>query len=150
MNIIIDINDFNIENIFYQDSIKNTVINDSKFIRTIYSNEYFIINILFIKFNLKIKSSEKLYNKYKCNFDIKSNEILIKNLINIEKQIINKYDSNKNKEYKMSKQLLTGNIKIFIDDNIILNNNDIILKISGIWETNNNIGLTYKFISNKL
>ena len=150
MNIIIDINDFNIENIFYQDSIKNTVINDSKFIRTIYSNEYFIINILFIKFNLKIKLSEKLYNKYKCNFDIKSNEILIKNLINIEKQIINKYDSNKNKEYKMSKQLLTGNIKIFIDDNIILNNNDIILKISGIWETNNNIGLTYKFISNKL
>ena len=55
MNIIIDINDFNVDNIFYQDSIKNTVINDSKFIRTIYSNEHFIINILFIKFNLKIK-----------------------------------------------------------------------------------------------
>ena len=105
---------------------------------------------MFIKFNLKIKSYEKLYNKYKCNFDIKSNETLIKTLINIEKQIINKYDSNKNKEYKMSKQLLTGNIKIFIEDTIILNKNDIILKISGIWETNNNIGLTYKFISNKL
>ena len=50
----------------------------------------------------------------------------------------------------MSKQLLSGNIKIFIEDSVILNKNDIILKISGIWETNNNIGLTYKFISNKL
>ena len=38
-----------------------------------------------------------------------------------------------------------GNIKIFCDS-IPKNNSILILKISGLWETSNNFGLTYKFI----
>lgn len=152
MNIIIDINDFNTDNIFFQDSIKNTVISDSKFIRTIYSNDLFTINIIFIKFIINIQSYEKLYNKYKCIFDVNSNLNIIQKLIDIENNIMNKYYLNKEKEFKITKQLLSGNFKFFINNNdnsnIIKNdNNYIILKISGIWETNNSYGLTYKFIT---
>lgn len=152
MNIIIDINDFNTDNIFFQDSIKNTVISDSKFIRTIYSNDLFTINIIFIKFIINIQSHEKLYNKYKCIFDVNNNLNIIEKLIDIENNIMNKYYLNKEKEFKITKQLLSGNFKFFINNNdntnIINNdNNNIILKISGIWETNNNYGLTYKFIT---
>ena len=48
-------------------------------------------------------------------------------------------------QFKISEQLKNGNLKIFTDvgDNIIYT---FILKISGIWETQYNYGLTYKFI----
>ena len=38
MNIVLDIDDFKLENVFFQDSVKNTVMDNSDFIRTMYSN----------------------------------------------------------------------------------------------------------------
>ena len=50
MNISIDIDKINFNNIFFLEPIKNTVIENSNFIRIIYSNEdiilYQLINIL--------------------------------------------------------------------------------------------------------
>ena len=55
--------------------------------------------------------------------------------------------NNKIPQYKIHEQLQNGNIKIFTD---IGNKqtSSFILKISGIWETQYNYGLTYKFINN--
>jgi hypothetical protein len=52
---------------------------------------------------------------------------------------------NKISQYKIYEQLRNGNLKIFND----IGNKALcsfILKISGIWETQNNYGLTYKFV----
>ena len=48
-------------------------------------------------------------------------------------------------KYKIFEQIRNGNIKIF-SDNIERNNTMFVLKIAGIWETDTNYGLTYKFL----
>ena len=66
----------------------------------------------------------------------------------IEENLLRKFEiNNKIPQFKIYEQLQNGNIKIFTD----IGNKSIasfILKISGIWETQYNYGLTYKFISN--
>ena len=64
----------------------------------------------------------------------------------IEETILKKLDiKDKTPQYKIYEQIKNGNIKIF---NNIGNKSicSFILKISGIWETNSNYGLTYKFV----
>lgn len=154
MNIILDINDFNIDNVFFQESIKNTIILNSKFNRTIYSNEFCTLNIIFIKFCINVLSKDKFFNKYKCYYNINNNKDSIRKLIEIENNIINKFNINKTKSLKITEQLVSGFIKIINTNNDAIdfskidntNNFEIILKISGIWETESEYGLTYKFI----
>jgi len=45
----------------------------------------------------------------------------------------------------LGEQLRIGNIKIFSENIDITNNYLLVLKISGIWETDTHIGLTFKF-----
>jgi hypothetical protein len=64
----------------------------------------------------------------------------------IEEEILNKCCiKNKIKQFKIYDQLKNGNIKVF-GETTFKHNCHFILKISGIWETNMNYGLTYKFI----
>jgi hypothetical protein len=71
---------------------------------------------------------------------------IINNLKIIEEELLNKYENNnKIPQYKINEQLKNGNLKIFID----IGNKSVcsfVLKISGIWETEDKYGLTYKFI----
>ena len=64
MNIVTDINTFDSNNVYFLDSVKNTIMSDSNFIRIIYSNDLFMLNGIFLKINLKITNSDKYYNKY--------------------------------------------------------------------------------------
>lgn len=86
---------------------------------------------------------EKFYNKFKINYEIDKNHVVINKLINIEKKILSKINiRNKSPIFKLSDNFLTKNIKI----NQFLNNSKgICLKISGIWQTKNNFGLTFRF-----
>ena len=64
----------------------------------------------------------------------------------IEENLLKKCrTTNKIPQYKINEQLKNGNIKIFneIENKTVCS---FILKISGIWETHNNYGLTYKFM----
>ena len=150
MNIIIDIDQFDNSKIFYQESVKNTVMEESNFIRTLYSNNIFTLNSIYIKFSLINATLEKYYNKYKCTFDVNSNLSIINKLINIEKDILLNISIKKKKLYRIEEQISKGNIKIFTDN--ITHNTDChyILKISGIWETDTDLGVTYKFINHQL
>jgi hypothetical protein len=67
-------------------------------------------------------------------------------LKNIEENILKKMGiEDKTPQFKVYEQLKTGSIKIF-GEAITKQNNLFILKISGVWETPQNYGLTYKFI----
>jgi uncharacterized CHY-type Zn-finger protein len=120
-------------------------MNDGNFIRILYSNDIMVLNGIYLLVNLTDICCEKYYNKYKCNFNISNHKELIENLKNIEENILKKYKSTKTPCYKIYEQLRAGHIKIFND---IGNTNScyFILKISGIWETQTNYGLTYKFV----
>ena len=73
--------------------------------------------------------------------------MLINNIKVIEEDILRKVNiTDKVPQYKIYEQLKNGNIKIF-SESIDKIKNTFLLKISGIWETKNEYGLTYKFIN---
>jgi len=147
MNILINNKLFNINDVFFQESVKNTIMNESSFTRILYSNNIFILNGIHLLINLKIDKIEKYYHKYICHFNINSNNEIIDTIINIERKILNKYNTKKVYNLNIAQQLMSSNIKI-LDDDISIGDirDEFILKLSGIWENEKEYGITYKII----
>ena len=146
MNIVKTIEQYDENNCFFCEPIKNNVMNDGNFIRIIYSTHNITLNGIYLLLTLNDITSEKYYSKYKCNFNVTLHKDLIDNLKNIEECLLKKYEiKDKIAQFKINEQLKNGNLKIFTDigSKLICS---FILKISGIWETQYNYGLTYKFI----
>ena len=120
MNLVLDNNNYNINNIYYYDAVKNTVMDDSKFVRIIYSDNNIILNGIYLKLEV-----EKI---------MEDNNYIEK----LESEILRKYNKKKLVSNKLNDQ-----IQYYIKK---YNNAILILKISGIWETDTMIGLTYKLI----
>ena len=133
------------KSLFFCEPIKNNIMSDGVFSRVLYSTPYTLFNGIYLLVNLKDVSCEKFYNKYKCNFNILNHKDIIDNLKIIEEELLKKYNMNKIPSYKIYEQMKTGYIKLFTD---VGNRSQcsFILKISGIWETQYNYGLTYKFL----
>ena len=147
MNIVKRIDQYNDNNLFFCDPIKNNVINEGNFIRILYSTPYFTLNGIFLLLNLNDIICEKYYLKYRCTFNVAMHKDIIEHLKIIEEDILKKYDiKDKIIQFKIHEQLINGNIKVFTDIGK-KNSASFILKISGIWETQYNYGLTYKFIT---
>ena len=147
MYIVLELDDLTINNIFYQEKVKNTVMDNSNFLRIIYSNELFILNGIFVRFCIKLHTVEKSFNKYKCLFDIRFHHDIVLKISTIEKKILERHiSSNKIPVYRISEQLNNGFLKIF-NEAECLEKNEFILKIYGIWENEFEYGLTYKFIN---
>jgi len=53
---------------------------------------------------------------------------------------------NKTFELVLGKQLSTGQIRVYHESHNKNKNNKYVIKISGIWETRDKIGLTYKIL----
>lgn len=142
------LDDFTINNVFYLEPIKNTVIDNSSFIRIIYSNKLCSFNgiYLYIAFNDVLLQTNN--NKVKYSIKPKNNTDIITSLKNLECDLLDNIGIHKRKVYKLQEQLHNGIIKI-INNNYTLcnetNYNNYILKISGIWESGDEYGLTYKF-----
>ena len=148
MNIVIDIDEFNKDYIFLQEPVKNNIIDDSKFIRLIYSNNIFAVNTVYIV------NIENYFNKHKFLFNVKQNTKLINQLKSIEESILDKICiNNKKPVFRLYEQLNSGNIKLFKDSlklHKINKDNEFIIKISGIWENEYEYGITYKFVDMNL
>ena len=154
MNVILDVYVFQLNNIIFLESKRNMIM-DGTFAKIIYSNQYFSLNSIYFDFTIEILSIEKQMNKFimKYNPNSYANNTLIQELSKIEYRIIEYYKQinqiNKRTNCILNKQLLTGNLKIYKDYNLSkINKNppQYIIKISGIWENNNEIGITYKII----
>lgn len=146
MNIVKSIDQYNEHNIYFCEPIKNNIMNDGTFIRILYSNHKVVLNGVYLYFTLNEITCDKFYNKYKCMFNPNNHKELIDKLKTIEDGLLRKINiKNKIPQNKIFEQFKNGNIKIF--NNIIDNKSEFILKISGIWETYNNYGLTYKFVN---
>jgi hypothetical protein len=146
MNIIKNIEQFNINSVFFCDPIKNNIINNSQFIRIIYSTAFLTLNGIYIFIPISYSIIEKYYNKFKCTIDNNRFKEIIDKIILIEASILKTHcKNNKQAIYKLSEQLKLGIIKIFSYTEPT--NNSFSLKISGIWETDTEYGLTYKFVT---
>lgn len=145
MNLVKKIEQFNINNIYFCEPIKNNIMNDGVFIRILYSSNSVVFNGIYLVISIHDITCEKYYNKFKCSFNIETHKEIIDQLKKIEEHILKKIDiKNKTPQFKIYDQIKNGSIKVF-NDIINKDNSLFILKISGIWETQFYYGLTYKF-----
>jgi len=145
MNLVTSLEQYNNNNLFFCEPIKNNIMSEGNFIRILYSTNNVTLNGVYIFINLFNVICEKYYNKYKCLFNIETHKTIIDSLKIVEEEILKKYKTTKIPSFKIYEQVRCGYIKVFSDVNNQQNNN-FVLKISGIWETQYNYGLTYKFI----
>lgn len=149
MNIAIPIEKYKDNKYLFLDPIENTIIKDSIFHRIILSNNFISMNNINIKIVLKNAVIEKYYNKYKCSIDVFSD--YIKDIIEVENNILSSINiDNKERKKNIYEQLNSGSLRIFSDSNLenkLYDNLNIILKISGIWETECEYGITFKFFA---
>lgn len=145
---------FNKNDIYYCKPIKNKIMTGGMYSRIIYSNNLVSMNGVHLIFTLNGKIQEIYNNKFKFIYDLddKTNSI-IRLLETIECDIL-KWKTFKDKEitYKLKEQVQTGFFKFFQSKNQIkplceAQSTPIVfsLKISGIWSTESNYGITYKF-----
>lgn len=153
MNVVLDVSDIQKRNLFYCDAVNNTVMDDSVFIRTGYTNELFTLNGIYINCPLQVNRVDKYFNKFKYMFDYNQNMDLIDALVNLERTIIGNYNSNRLVPvYKLRDQLLSLHIRVFENDDVGSaplepGDHSFTLKISGIWQSGDSCGLTFKFFS---
>ena len=157
MNLVMNISQFDINNILFSESKKN-IIMDGNFTKIIYSDNIVSLNSIYLKFPLVINSIDVIQNKIIMKFNAYTGENIehIQSIIQIEQQILDyykkMYNCNKISTTILKDQLYNGNIKLYKDphENMdLILSKKYILKISGIWETNNVIGITYKIIEAK-
>lgn len=147
MNLVKTIDQYNTDYVYFCEPIKNNIMNEGNFIRIIYSTPLFVLNGIYVIVQMNYTSVDKYYNKFKCSFDINQYKDIITSIQKMEESILKKSNIHgKIPQYKIYEQVKNGNIKIFSDspDKI---HNTFMLKIAGIWETETEYGLTYKFIN---
>lgn len=150
MYISLNTNQYDINNVIISEKTKNNIMTNGDFYRLYYSTEDIILNGLHISFELKNISIEKYFNKIKCIFDsndYNNNTVFL--LKNIEKKLLERYTGiNRDCVYRIGEQLENKFIKIF-DDNYIsikrYKSIKFVLKVSGIWSSQNEYGLTFRF-----
>jgi hypothetical protein len=150
MYISLNTNQYDINNVIISEKTKNNIMTNGDFYRLYYSTEDIILNGLHISFELKNISIEKYFNKIKCIFDNNGyNNNTVYLLKNIEKRLLERYRGiNRECVYRIGEQLENKFIKIF-DDNYInikrYKSIKFVLKVSGIWSSQNEFGLTFRF-----
>ena len=152
-----NIENVNYNNININDPIKNSVLQYNYFYKLLYSTDIVVLSSIFIIFelnNIVIENDKVTFTK-----NINNTEVFNK-LIALEEYILNLINESKTKLYKFKdlyehqyfKFSVSDDIERFNDYNNVKlldmknNNKKFILKISGIWESKDNIGLTFKII----
>jgi hypothetical protein len=163
MNVVITPNEYKPGQVYFTERRANTHIANSIFNRITYSTNDFIMNGIYIQFELFIKHNEQNFNSniYNCNFDTQHehNRGMLAVFEEIEASILNKWmqlqhqGSNLNSKptpnQEIIQQLRSGVISVWKHDMSIHDKpqfQHFIIKISGVWENEVGCGLTYKFI----
>lgn len=128
---------------------KVNMIMDGYFTKLIYSDDCMTMNGIFFELPVTITNTSSIQSKYIAYFDTVVNRDWIYKLSVIEKQILQYYMfffgiTNKTPNYSLKQQIQNGSIKYYKDH--MTKGNLYYIKLSGIWETHNEIGITYKMI----
>jgi len=160
-----NINNVNYNNIIITHPIKNNIQTNNNFYKILYSNDYATLNGIYCYFKLENVTINK--TQQSIFFSNLENQNIINKLIEIESKLLNQHAKNKEKSFKILEILNNNYIKFSFIENLDYNKNfyynkqnninnlqtikkidiELIIKISGIWESNNVNGLTFKFLS---
>ena len=144
----------NYESIILNEPVKNSVIQYNYFYKIIYSTHILVLTSIFTIFeltNFVIEHDSVSFSKNNNNFDV------FNKLIALEEYLLKLLHSHKTKLYKFKEiydnktfrfvfneynELLENHVNILTTKNKLF-----VLKISGLWESKESIGLTFKFIT---
>ena len=141
--------------IIINEPIKNSVLQYNYFYKLQYSTNIVVLTSIFTLFELNnviLENDKALFNKNTIN------DTVFNKLIQLEEYLLNLINNSKTKLYKFKELYENQYFKYSLFDDIekfnnykYVNtlhekNNKFILKISGIWESKENIGLTFKII----
>lgn len=161
MNIVLLTNKIEPDNIHFLDVKKNIII-DGSFTKIIYCDPFFTMNGVYLYFPIVFHSYDKI-NKNFIVYNINNNLELIKQVNDLENKILayykNEMNCNKKCSFCLMNQLITGKIKLYKENNFTsssynnnnnniysISNTKVVLKISGIWENDCELGITFKFM----
>ena len=142
---------FKTNNKLFSEKVDNKVINNSDFYRIIYSDDICVMSGLHIHFDLVNINIERYFNKIKCCILDNNNTAIIQILKDIESHILDKFNITKKMKkpvYNIAQQLKNNFIKIYTNKYISYgekSNLSLLLKISGIWESVDEYGITFRF-----
>ena len=145
MYLFIQPSQFHIQNIYFLEK-KINMIMEGYFTKFVFSNDYMTMNGLFFKLPHVLQSS------YFLTFDTIQQKDWIQRLCIIERQVLQYYQmyyniQNKTPVYLLKTQLQKGVVKYYRDvQNCYSQPSSYYLKISGIWESQYDIGITFKII----
>lgn len=138
MNLVLEPTLYDVNSIYFYEPVKNTVMDESSFIRILYSNDDLILNGIYIKIDV----DKNIYLKKLLKINSKNDDALLF-VENMENNILQIYNSEKIHTKKIKEQLQYLINKIH---STATSDTSYILKVSGIWETVDTIGLTFKFV----
>ena len=148
MNIIFNHNDFDISKVYFITPIKNRLLSNSSFYKLFYTPPLFILNTLYIKLDLKPLFTKQLDSKICVSFNVDKNKFMVSKVRDIETMILNRLPLNKTKTLNCSNQLLKGCLYVNNVYKNVTKVNSLYVKISGIWESEKEYVLSYKFSYN--
>lgn len=136
---------FNDTYINFMDTKENTITN-GVFTKILYSDPLFTMNGLHFLFPVMFdemysNNYSKTFIKFRPGFHLNRNIII--HLSRIEHMVLNTYNHKKQKVLKLHEQLRSGCIKVNSNSRITTSTR-FAIKMSGIWENDTSIGITYK------
>lgn len=142
MNIYHKLDDIKINDIMFYKPTINKIAHYMYFYKVAYNIESFVLNTLLIEVNIKDTIITKDNNVYKVSIII--DEVFLNKIKEIETTLLNKMNQMINKQIMLSCYkflLIHKNIYTY---NEYPTNIKLYLRISGIWESDTQIGLTTK------
>ena len=163
MNVVITPTEYRLSQVYFTEKKPNTHIANSTFNRITYSTNDFIMNGVYIQFELFVKQNEQNFNSniYNLHFDPEHehNSKMITIFNDIEERILDKWvrlehpnDEIYQHQCKIKdiyQQLQSGIISVWKNEMRLYDKpqfQHFIIKISGIWDNERGRGLTFKFI----
>jgi|UniRef100_A0A6C0IJV4 hypothetical protein len=157
MNIALKTNQYSIHNTYLLEK-KNNVIVEGTFSKIVFSNQFFTMNGIYFYLTLREFEQKHHLNGLFLQFHPyqEQNLRMIQELVRIEYNILDYYRRQNHCKKKisniLSKQLYSGCMKIYRDLKkhakpiTGVDNNHYVIKISGIWETIDEVGLAIKLV----
>ena len=164
MIILLNLNDFtyimqtNIPHVVFNDYVRFTDAKcnnllDGEFTKILYSNENITLNGLYIDFPIVIRNhtnqDKDVSRLMYFTLDHPHNIHMMHRLAILEKSLLDLYSEDRQIQKKvqcsLKQQLTTGSVRVYRET--AKYDNKYAIKISGIWETQYKIGITYKVIA---
>lgn len=148
MNLVLEYSKFDIHKVHFLDTKRNIII-DGIFTKMVYLDGCVSLNAIYIALPCKYSIERSMP---RCNVVFSSDPKENQDIVDLEMGILVSYMKHcqiqKRTNTSLATQVASGKTRLYSENTheCISGKPEIVLKISGVWETEHEIGVTYKFV----